>query len=487
MEHIHSEREIVALGARRFYRVVRIRWRAITLITLLCTLLALSWTLLQPKTYTSSAIGLVVTNGVEDMDSALDGDGLAKAKAINYGSLAHTRPVAEEVINRLQLDAVPDTVLARVTVGVPPETAEIIVTARAESSQEAKDLADTWLEVLANRASTLESESTTDTASPGAEVVIQPFSAAYLPPYPSAPNVRRQVAAGMLLGLALGLFYAFVRFRLDKGIRSAEDIRDGLGLPVLGVVPREEQLMRRPSIVEADDSRSGGGTAYVEAFGKLRVNLSFGSQPGSPGVIVITSPLPGEGKSSITANLAVAIASTGRNVVVIDGDLRQPAIAGIFGIAPAPGLADVLKGQIQVDEALQTDDKFPNLRILGAGHGVRNPSKLLSPEVVQHLLETLAASAMVLVDAPPVLPVADAALLTAAADGAILVANTESTTTDVLNQALETLDQVHGTVLGIVLNQVPTTGPHAMDFGYYGQYSSQGTTSSSESSDRGGW
>ncbi|MFF0904449.1 UNVERIFIED_CONTAM: polysaccharide biosynthesis tyrosine autokinase [Kocuria sp. CPCC 205316] len=267
----------------------------------------------------------------------------------------------------------------------------------------------------------------------------------------------------------MGLLYAFARYKMDRRIKSVEEIRDGFGVAVLGVIPTDDRLADHREIVETGFSAGRGHHEFSEALRELRTNLSFVSVDNPPKMIVVTSSLPGEGKSSITANLAVAIASTGRNVVVVDGDLRRPVITDLFGLVPGVGVTDVLTGQVQVDEVLQTYDKFPNLQVLGAGRTAPNPTELLSSKAMHAMLETLAEDALVLVDAPPLLPVTDAALLTASADGAIIVATAQRTTTDELSKALGNLHQVRGNLLGVVLNRVPTTGADAGYYGYYGK------------------
>ncbi|MFE7630050.1 CpsD/CapB family tyrosine-protein kinase [Kocuria sp. NPDC057446] len=267
----------------------------------------------------------------------------------------------------------------------------------------------------------------------------------------------------------VGLVYAFARYKMDRRIKSVEEIRDGFGVAVLGTIPQDDRLADHREIIETGFSGGRGHHEFSEALRELRTNLSFVSVDNPPRMIVVTSSLPGEGKSSITANLAVAIASTGRNVVVVDGDLRRPVITDLFGLVAGVGVTDVLTGQVQVDEVLQTYDKFPNLQVLGAGRTAPNPTELLSSKAMHTMLETLAEDALVLVDAPPLLPVTDAALLTASADGALIVATAQKTTTDELSKSLENLHQVHGNVLGVVLNRVPTTGADAGYYGYYGK------------------
>ncbi|MEX5256841.1 polysaccharide biosynthesis tyrosine autokinase [Kocuria arenosa] len=466
MEHLDAEREAPALDARDLLRLVRTHWRAITLITLLCTLLALGWTLIQPKIYSATASGLVVATGEQDLASALAGNNLAQSKAVSYESLATSRPVAESVIDELDLDATPEELLPRIATDVPVDTPELRITADAEDPTEAADLANAWVVALAGQVQELESQGDEDAIN---RVAVQPLSNASLPLAPSSPNLKLNLALGFVGGLGLGLLYAFARYKMDRRIKSVEEIRDGFGVSVLGVIPTDDRLADHREIVETGFSAGRGHHEFSEALRELRTNLSFVSVDNPPKMIVVTSSLPGEGKSSITANLAVAIASTGRNVVVVDGDLRRPVITDLFGLVPGVGVTDVLTGQVQVDEVLQTYDKFPNLQVLGAGRTAPNPTELLSSKAMHAMLETLAEDALVLVDAPPLLPVTDAALLTASADGAIIVATAQRTTTDELSKALGNLHQVRGNVLGVVLNRVPTTGADAGYYGYYGK------------------
>ena len=466
MEHLDAEREAPALDARDLLRLVRTHWRAITLITLLCTLLALGWTLIQPKIYSATASGLVVATGEQDLASALAGNNLAQSKAVSYESLATSRPVAESVIDELDLDATPEEVLPRITTDVPVDTPELRITADAEDPTEAADLANAWVVALAGQVQELESQGDEDAIN---RVAVQPLSNASLPLAPSSPNLKLNLALGFVGGLGLGLLYAFARYKMDRRIKSVEEIRDGFGVSVLGVIPTDDRLSDHRAIVETGISAGRGHHEFAEALRELRTNLSFVSVDNPPKMIVVTSSLPGEGKSSITANLAVAIASTGRNVVVVDGDLRRPVMTDLFGLVAGVGVTDVLTGQVQVEEVLQTYDTFPNLQVLGAGKTAPNPTELLSSKAMHNMLETLAEDALVLVDAPPLLPVTDAALLTASADGALIVATAQRTTTDELGKALENLHQVRGNVLGVVLNRVPTTGADAGYYGYYGK------------------
>ena len=173
-----------------------------------------------------------------------------------------------------------------------------------------------------------------------------------------------------------------------------------------------------------------------------------------PRVIVVTSPQQGDGKSTIAANLAAAVAVSGQPIVLVDADLRRPSIAESFGLVEGAGLTDVLVGRVETEDVLQQDAQHPNLSILAAGAIPPNPSEMLGSQVMHNLLRQLAQDAIVIVDAPPLLPVTDAAVLTAVADGAFVVVSTGKTLDTELESALGHLETVNGRALGVIFNRV---------------------------------
>ncbi|VEH42543.1 Tyrosine-protein kinase YwqD [Kocuria rosea] len=462
MQHPDADRQVPTLALHDLFRLIRTYWRGFMLITVLCMLVALGWSLIQPKIYSSTATGVIVATGAQDYTSAVAGEDLARTKALSYVSLSNTRPVAEKVIRELMLDASPEGLVSQVGTEVPTGTSEIRVHATAETAQGAADIANAWIGALAAQARELEGDrDLTGTALNALN--FETVSSANVPQEPISPEVTQNLMVGMFGGLVLGLLYAFVRSGSDRRIRSADNVRATLEVPVLGLIPQDDRLSTPHVVIDATGTEAGTDRAYSEAVRKLRTNLSFSSVDNPPQIIVITSSLPGEGKSSITANLAVAIASTGRNVVVVDGDLRRPMLTEIFGLTPGAGLSDVLNGEARVDDVLQTYDDFPNLQVLGAGRTVPNPTELLSSKAMHTLFETFAEDALVLVDAPPLLPYTDAALLTASADGALIVATAGKTTTDDVRNALDSMERVHGNVLGVVLNRATAPGAQYHD------------------------
>lgn len=467
-----------------YLNILRVYWKAIVAFTLLATVASAGWTVLQPKVYSSDSSGIVVTPGSDNVSLALAGDSLAKAKVKNYESVAKSRLVADRVIQALDLKTTADALLGSISVKVPLDTAEIRVTAQSTDPATAQRVADAWVNGLAAQVEAIETAPSPDAAgsSPSAETAVRvlPLGKAVLPTSPTSPNTKLNLALGALLGLALGVAYALIRRHLDRRIQKAADIERLFGVPVIGTLPVDHRLDGKSTIVDAGTAAQlhDAGGAMAEALRELRTNLSFLDVDQPPRIIVVTSSMQAEGKSTVTANLAVTMAAAGENVVVVDGDLRRPTLVDVFNLVPGVGVTDVLTGTAQLADVLQPWGALPNLSVLGSGRIPPNPSELLGSRAMKNMLDTLAKDAVVLIDAPPLLPVTDAAVLSRAADGAILVIRTGRTTQEQLDQSLGNLVKVKGRVLGAVLNYVPVKGRDA--YSYYGTYSSAPDPSSAE-------
>lgn len=408
------------------------------------------------------------------MGSALAGDNLAKSKATSYASFASSRPVAESVIEALKMNVKPDVLLGQVSVKSDKDTPQIQITTRASTPQEAQALANAWVVALAEQVNVMESAVPANAqAGVPAESIIKvvPLGDAPLPQEPISPNKKMSLIVGALAGLMVGVAYALIRNHLDRRIRSVDMVERAIGTAVVGTIPVDERLRAGQHVVEsgAIDHSTTEGYAMSEALRELRTNLHYMNVDNPPRVIVVTSSVPGEGKSTIAANLAVTIAATGQRVVLIDGDLRRPVVADYFGLPGGGGLTDILSGQAGLDDVLQVYGPLPTLAILGAGRIPPNPSELLGSLSMKRLLEKLSKDAVVLIDAPPLLPVTDAAILARSTDGALVVAGAGKTTIDELEKAVATLAKVKAPLLGAVLNRVPTTGGQAAGYGYYGK------------------
>lgn len=247
--------------------------------------------------------------------------------------------------------------------------------------------------------------------------------------------------------------------QVDRRIRSVESL-EILGLSVIGTIPEDKRLLGHRAVVEsgAIDHGDRAAHAFSEALRELRTNLNYIDVDNPPRIIVMTSSVPREGKSSVTANLAVTIASTGRNVVLVDADLRRPVQTKLFDLVEGAGLTDVLSHNADLEDVLQPYGPVPNLQILGSGRIPPNPSELLGSNAMKLLLRELSKDAVVLVDAPPLLPVTDAAVLSTAADGILVAVRAGNTMSDEVGKALQSLRNVDANILGAILHQLPTRG-----------------------------
>ncbi len=445
-----------------YVRVLRSYWVGVLTLLILGIAVAGGWSLLQPKVYTADASGYVAAQGATDLGTSMVGDQLAQSKVKSYLDIGTWRSVAEFAITELKLTTTPDALVKQVSVSNPTNTVIIQVSASAATPEAARDLAEAWIRGIIKQIDQIEGS-----AGQTAPVTVIPGDSALLPTAPSSPNWKLNLALGALIGLLLGVGYAIVRDRMDQHVRSAEQTERVTGVAVVGTLPLEPELVKHPEVLADEDARSQGRlVAIAESFRGLRTNLQYMSVDNPPRAIVVTSPLPGDGKSFTAANLAMTIAAADRPVVLIDGDLRRPMIAKLFNLPNDAGLSDVLAGRARVEDVLQPASPTYPLSVLAAGPVPPNPSEILGSERMRQLIAHLSERALVIIDSPPVLPVTDSAVLSTRADGALLVVNTGKTTFDQLDAALNLMDKAKARTLGIVLNRVPTSGAGAAKYGY---------------------
>lgn len=448
-----------------FLHLVRQRRLGMLVILVSTVLCVAAWTESREPEYTSAASGIVTTTDSQSIAESYSGSILAQSMAKSYLMLFTSRTVAQQVIDELGLDMTPEQLMSRLTATLPTGTVTIRVEATAASPQLARDIANAAVAAAAQQIREFQGR---PTGTGGIKVV--PVEPAGLPTSPSFPVRTTTYGAGLLAGLVLAFSWALLRQRTDTKLRSMVDIEGVVGNAALGVVPVSKPLS------EENRALGGGRGARLaaEAFRQMRTNLRFVAVDRPPRAIVVTSSVAGEGKSTVAANLARVIARGGDPVVLIDADLRRPSLQTIFDLDEAVGLTQVLAGSISLVDVLQDGDE-ENLRLIPSGRLPHNPSELLGSQRMRALVAELAEANYVIIDSPPLLPVTDAALLAASADGALLVCRSGRIRRAHLVQSLRNLRAVDARLLGVVVNGV-NTGRGAMrnGYGYYAGASSEG-------------
>lgn len=447
---------------QRVARILRAYWKTIVALTIIGGLAGLAWSALQPRVYTADASGYVASVSSDgSTGSALAGDSLALSKVKSFIDMGYWRAVAETARDELGIADSPESLVERVHVSNPVGTVNVRVEATGPTPEAARDLAQAWLHGMTVQVDQLES-----TGGGRGAVRLVAGDSARLPSAPSSPNVKLDVAVGAIVGAVAGVIFALVRRTFDRRVRSASDISDAVDASVVGTLPVDKELAAGRAVFSFDDIRDGRGSfAHKEAVRELRTNLQYVDVDHPARVMVVTSPLPGDGKSTTASNLAVSIAATGQSVILIDADLRRPVLGATFGFSDDVGLSDVLAGRARIDQVAHQVDEHGRLFIVAAGRTPPNPSEMVGSQRMQQLARGLADDMVVIIDSPPTLAVADAAVIASWADGAVLVVTAGRTTDDMLVRAVGNIAKTRGRLLGIVLNRVPLRG---VDSSYYG-------------------
>jgi succinoglycan biosynthesis transport protein ExoP len=294
---------------------------------------------------------------------------------------------------------------------------------------------------------------------------IRVVDVARTPTSPVAPDVHRNLTLGLMLGLAGGIGLAFVLESMDRTVRNMEEVSAVSTLPALGTIPllsSNGHLRKQLKKVSTADGKleSASLITYVrpkseaaEAYRALRTSILLSSFGAPPKVILVTSALPQEGKTTISANSALVLAQRGSRVLLVDADLRRPGVGKLFGIESRGGLSTLISGVDKVEDVMVSLTEVPNLWILPAGPIPPQPAELLSSNVMQdYIARWRNEFDHIIIDTPPCLSVTDAVVLSPEADRVILVARSGETTKPALRRASDLLLQVNARVMGIVLN-----------------------------------
>jgi capsular exopolysaccharide synthesis family protein len=284
---------------------------------------------------------------------------------------------------------------------------------------------------------------------------------------PFEPQTRRSVGLAALIGLLIGLGAAFLLEYVDTSIRDEDQMASVTGLPTLASIP---EFTSTP-LITRDDPHSHA----TESYRTLRAAVQFLTIERTLDIVQVTSPQPGEGKSTTASNLAFAAARGGQRVVLVDCDLRKPQIHSMFDLSNSAGFSSVMLKKDSLQDALKRLSEEPNLKVLTSGPTPPNPSELLSASRAKKLFASLAeAFDLVIIDSPPVLPVADATVLAGLADGVILVGTSGTTERRSLLKTIDRLEKVDAPLIGTVLNRHDATDGSGYAYTYSGAVEGEG-------------
>ncbi|MCF2525902.1 polysaccharide biosynthesis tyrosine autokinase [Yinghuangia soli] len=442
---------------RCYFRALARRWLTILLMTSAGLGCAVAATLAATPQYQATAQIFVSARTTTDITQLNQGSSFSLARVESYADVVSSPRVAAAVVDALGLPLSPEYVAQRIGARAKPDTVLIDITvtdpdpvlaariANAAAAEAGKFIVG--LETTPGRGSAPVHIGVTRSASPPAE--------------PVSPRPYLNAALGLFAGLLAGICLAMVRHNLDTSVRTEDELKGATALPVLGVIPFDKRAQADPLAV-----RPGALSGRAEAFRLVRTNLRFAQVDRQQQVIVVTSALPGEGKTNTAVNLALSLAEAGQRVCLVDADLRNPCVAKTLGLVQSAGLTTLLIGHAERDDVLQrgTDD---NLVVLTSGPIPPNPAEILASMRMRQILEDLGRDFdIVIVDSAPLLPVADTLGLAPIVDGAILVVRAGRTRADSVEAAIGALRGVSASILGTVLSMAQLSGARGYGYGY---------------------
>lgn len=435
---------------RQTLRLIIARWPTIISLMLLAVAAAALLTYRTTPVYESTAQVYVTSTQAE---SAVDDTPTQRVES--YARLVRGDRIAARVIDSLGLSISPESFSEKVSSEVESGTTIVRVSVSDRNSDLARQMARELSREFVDYAGELEGGG----SNPNVRATV--IDEASAPGNPVSPNTAVNLLLGGLIGLALGLVIAVIRALVDTSIKSADDLHLAVDATLLGSIAYDTTVPRTPLITSLDSHNP-----RLEAFRILRTNLQFIEIDRLSKVFVVSSSLPDEGKTATATNLAIAMAQSGKQACLVEGDLRRPRISDYVGAERSVGLTTVLLGRLPLDQALQPV-LTPGLEVLTSGPLPPNPSELLQTNAMAELISELRIRFdVVIIDSPPLLPVTDAALLASIADGVILVVRHGKTSREQVRAAVERLESVGSRILGVVLNMTPARAAGKDAYGY---------------------
>ncbi|MCQ1954391.1 polysaccharide biosynthesis tyrosine autokinase [Arthrobacter sp. zg-Y238] len=441
-----------------YVRILRRQWTLVVVASCLGLLSAAGITLVSSPTYTANTRLFVAIQNSGAVSELQQGNTFSQGRVKSYVETVKTPAVLQPAIDELGLDIEPVELLDQVRASADLDTVLISIAVDDDSPVQAAALAQAIANSLIEQVETLERPAEA-VSSPVRLSIVTP---AVAPESPSGPNMGLNLVIGIFLGLLAGLVSALIRSSSDTRVRSENDLSSITKAPVLGGVAFDGDASKKPLLTQA-----GHQSPRAESFRHIRTNLQFANVSSKSKTMLVTSSLPGEGKSTTATNLAIAMAQDGQRVVLIDADLRRPMVAEYLGLEGRAGLTTALVGSADVMDLLQPWGE-QELYVLSSGRVPPNPSELLGSNAMATLIRKLESNFdVVIIDAPPLIPVTDATVLAQKGHGVVLVVGAGKVRTHDVEKSLESLNLVGADLLGVVVNLLPTKGPDAYAYSYY--------------------
>lgn len=427
---------------------LRRRWTFIMAVCILTTLLAGIYSFIIATPIYESTVSLYVYKNTTNTDSLTYNDMLLNNQlAKDYKELISSKSVLNDVINNLELtDMGYNQLKNSVEANLKQDTRLLLISVRNENAQQATSIANEVAEVFSVKVKEImkiDNVTIIDRAEDAK--------------FPVSPNKKVNIALGVIIGLVIGVGISLALDFFDNKVRYPEDLKKRYEYPIIGAIPligNDED--EKNFAMEGNKYILDETSKIFEPYRATRTNVMFASVDNPYKTILITSSVPGEGKTSCSANLATAFARAGQKTIIVDVDLRKPRVHKAFKLNTVKGLTSVLAADIEIERVIKSN-VIDNLDVLPAGIRPPNPAELLGSKAMANLLEKLRENYdIVILDSPPVGVFTDAATIAGKVDGAIYVVSSGVAGYTELNRGIESLKNVGANLIGFVMTRVDT-------------------------------
>lgn len=442
------------MDLRGYIAALRKGWLVILALTMLGAVAGVLAYVSTPPTYATKVDFYVSTPKTEGTSPQSSGQ-FAESRVNSYIVLLSSEDLAKRVVASTGLQLTPGQLARKVTATATLNTVVVNAIITDDNPQRSLVIAQGVADNFGKMVDELDNAGRADQI-----VVINVVSGPTLNPNPVAPDTKLYIGAGIAAGLLLGLVIAILREVLDTSVRTVEVAQRLIGAPVIGNISFDPEAKRSPLIVGEEST-----SVRAEAFRHLRTNLQFIDAAKSANTILVTSAVALEGKTSTAVNLALTFVEFGERVLIIEADLRRPAVAEILEMPRRAGLTNVLAGQAELTDVVQQWGTS-GLSLLSSGSLPPNPSELLGSTRMAELVRALETQFdKIVIDSPPVLPVTDAVVASSLVEAVVIVIRHGKTGRGQVATATRALDNVGARIVGSVLNMRKASRTDARRYG----------------------